>query len=149
MLHEWRPEGKSLLESQARSGANKVERDLLKAVLSAPASLYEVLERDAAAGELRLRDLLQPDKPAITLTDYTVSQWALPGVKLYLRLMRLPVGWISASPPMVFAAQTELPVVSAAADEPAPAAHEGARRFRTYFELFRREGLRSNVKQPV
>jgi hypothetical protein len=73
--HEYRVDGKTLVEhvDPAAAGLNALETEVLQAARQARASFFQIEEVAPAEPRLRLRDLLEPDRPDVWLTDLGLS----------------------------------------------------------------------------
>jgi hypothetical protein len=73
--YEYRVNGKSLVESAepAASGLEPLEMEVLEASRKARTSFFQVEAVAPTEPQLRLRDLLEPDRPEVSLTDLGLS----------------------------------------------------------------------------
>jgi hypothetical protein len=73
--HEYRVDGKTLVEhvDPAAAGLDALETELLEAARHARASFFQIEGVAPAEPRLRLRDLLEPDRPDVWLTDLGLS----------------------------------------------------------------------------
>lgn len=69
--HECRVNGKNLLEhvDPMAAGLDTLETEFLQAARHARTSFFQIEEIDPSKPQLRLRDLLEPDRPDVWLTD--------------------------------------------------------------------------------
>jgi hypothetical protein len=90
-LHEFRAGGRCLLDAcdAGAMGLSADERDLLDAHRASRTSLFEVIAIDARKAQIQLRDLLEPDRPAVLLADIALSQMGdlARGVQFFLRVV--------------------------------------------------------------
>jgi hypothetical protein len=73
--HEYRVDGKTLIEhvDPAAAGLSPLETEVLQAARQARTSFFQIEEVAPAEPQLRLRDLLEPDRPDAWLTDLGMS----------------------------------------------------------------------------
>jgi hypothetical protein len=74
-MHEYRVDGKTLVEhvDPAAAGLNALETEVLQAARQARTSFFQIEEVAPAEPRLGLRDLLEPDRPDVWLTDLDLS----------------------------------------------------------------------------
>lgn len=75
LLHESRHGGRRVIEhcDPDRMNLSPDERDLLEAHKVSRTSLFEVPACDSTTGRLTLRDLLEPERPDVLLSDLSLS----------------------------------------------------------------------------
>ncbi len=73
--HEYRVNDKTLVEhvDPAAAGMDALETEVLEAARGARASFFQIEEVAPAEPRLRLRDLLDPDRPDVWITDLGLS----------------------------------------------------------------------------
>ena len=86
-LNEYKTEGKNAIEIyRETANYNEVERDILNALLSSYTSLFEVISVSKAENLLVLNDLMNR-RENIKLRDIALSESAIPGLLLFIRLV--------------------------------------------------------------
>jgi len=86
-LNEYKAEGKNAIEIyRETANYNEVERDILNALLSSYTSLFEVISVSKAENLLLLNDLMNR-RENIKLIDIALSESAIPGLLLFIRLV--------------------------------------------------------------
>ena len=77
-FHEYRVNGKSLVESvdPVAAGLSPLEAEVLAAHCCSSTSFFEITAVLPVAHQLRLRDLLNRDRPEVLLTDHGLSESA-------------------------------------------------------------------------
>jgi hypothetical protein len=75
-LHEFFKGGRRLIDCCVAEGMKLTpdEREMLEAHRSARTSLFEIVSLDPKQAQLRLKDLLAPERPEVILTDVAMSQ---------------------------------------------------------------------------
>ena len=75
-LHEYRVDGRSLVEHVDPAAANlsPLEVDLLQSHRDSRTSLFEILSVDPQRHQVRLRDVLEPNKSEVLITDIGWSE---------------------------------------------------------------------------
>jgi hypothetical protein len=89
-LHEFRTRGRRPIDccDPDRMGLSADERDLLAAHKSARSSLYEVAGVDKQTARLTLRDVLEPERPEVSLSDIALSSCDVAGkILIFIRLV--------------------------------------------------------------
>lgn len=86
-LNEYKVKGKNAIEIyRETANYNEVEMDILNALLSSYTSLFEVISISRAENSLLLNDVMNR-RENIRLTDIALSESAVPGLLLFVRLV--------------------------------------------------------------
>lgn len=74
-IYEYRVDGKTLIQhvDPAAAGLSELETEVLMAARQARPSFFQIEEVSPTKPQLRLRDLLEPDRPDVWLTDISLS----------------------------------------------------------------------------
>ncbi len=126
-----------------------IEKEILEALGSSYTSLYKVVSVSSETNSLELKDLLNARDELITITDLSFSQTAKPGLIIFTRLISLPQFTIASGANFLFSENHEAYLVRQYKKQmkKAPGKNEAAKRFITFFQLNRRDGLLTRFQQ--
>jgi hypothetical protein len=119
------------------------ERELLRAMAGAHASLFILRERSPKSGTMRWEDRLNPLHPEIEITDLLMSHSAKPGTLFFSRVLTLSHFSMTSGVAMAFDGKLDayLRMRAKALEKEVPSSSASVCRYAAYFRLNRLVGM--------
>lgn len=154
--HEYRLDGKTLVEhvDPAAAGLDALETEVLDAALRAYVSFFQIEEVAPAEPRMRLRDLLEPDRPDVWLTDIGLSDSMRryrAKLALYCRLLTVRSTTMTSGFSFGFEPECVPGILQAYRQKMKKASPEGLSeaRFVFFFQKFRQLGIEQSYRDVV
>ena len=143
-LHEYRVNNKNTVEiyREQVGGTTEAEKEILDALVSSQTSLFKIDSLLAEENAILLNDCMKKGESLI-LTDFGLSQTAIPGLLLFLRAVRLKYFNVTSGISFAFPANLEdylLRRYKKISKKIEPE-NESLKRFISFFELHKTNGL--------
>ena len=149
-LNEYRVNNKNAIEiyREKIGWQNEIEKDILDTLLSSYTSIFKVTSISEAENALLLNDILNK-KDNIELTDIAFSETAIPGLLLFIRLVRFKDFNMTSGVSFVFPGDSEGYLLRRykKLSRKVKSDSDSIKRFVSFFRLYKTDGIEVRYEQ--
>ncbi len=143
-LHDYRTNKQNTIEiyREKIGGENEIEKEILDAFISSYTSLFKIISISEAENSLILNDLLNK-KDNIKLIDIALSQTAVPGLLVFIRLVPFKDFNMAAGSSLAFPADSEKYILKRykILSRKVKASNDAIKRFVSFYKLSKTDGI--------